>query len=205
MRLRTDEDVQQHDVWRDLGVSATATRGSTSDYRATNLAGYGELEWRIGTATVLVGRRARRTARRGLPRLRRRGLRARRNHVRRLAQPAAHLRRAAQRVRRRWRAATRPAGSTSATHVPDDRRSFDAEFLHSLELGLRAANATNARCRATSRSSICAARTSRCRPASSSIPGDPLTFVLYTDNAARGENYGVEGTLAVAAGLGIAC
>ena len=26
-------------------------------------------------------------------------------------------------------------------------------------------------------------------------PGDPLSFVLYTDNAARGENYGVEGTL----------
>ena len=27
------------------------------------------------------------------------------------------------------------------------------------------------------------------------MPDDPLSFVLYTDNAARGENYGVEGTL----------
>jgi hypothetical protein len=27
------------------------------------------------------------------------------------------------------------------------------------------------------------------------VPGDPLSFVLYTDNAARGENYGLEGTL----------
>ena len=26
-------------------------------------------------------------------------------------------------------------------------------------------------------------------------PGNPLSFVLYTDNAARGENYGLEGTL----------
>jgi outer membrane receptor protein involved in Fe transport len=27
------------------------------------------------------------------------------------------------------------------------------------------------------------------------VPGNPLTFVQYTDNAARGENYGFEGTL----------
>ena len=27
-------------------------------------------------------------------------------------------------------------------------------------------------------------------------PGDPLSFVLYTDNAASGENYGLEATLA---------
>jgi outer membrane receptor protein involved in Fe transport len=27
------------------------------------------------------------------------------------------------------------------------------------------------------------------------VLGDPLSFVLYTDNAARGENYGVEATL----------
>ena len=26
-------------------------------------------------------------------------------------------------------------------------------------------------------------------------PGNPLSFVLYTDNAANGENYGVEATL----------
>ena len=32
------------------------------------------------------------------------------------------------------------------------------------------------------------------------VPGDPLTFVLYTDNAARGENYGLEATLQLAAG-----
>jgi hypothetical protein len=26
-------------------------------------------------------------------------------------------------------------------------------------------------------------------------PGNPLSFVLFTDNAARGENYGLEATL----------
>ena len=33
--------------------SATAIRRARSDYRATNLAVYGELEWRLADATVL--------------------------------------------------------------------------------------------------------------------------------------------------------
>src|SRR6186713_1464764 len=51
--LRTDEDLDQHDVWRDL-VYGDGERVFTSDYRATNLAGYGEFEWRLGSSTVLA-------------------------------------------------------------------------------------------------------------------------------------------------------
>ena len=59
--LRTDEDVQQHDVYHDL-LFGDGERRFPSDYRATNLAGYGELEWRLAVATVLAVGRARRTA-----------------------------------------------------------------------------------------------------------------------------------------------
>ena len=58
--LRTDEDVQQHDVYRDL-VYGDGERLFSSDYRATNLAGFGELEWRLGASTMLAfGARAER-------------------------------------------------------------------------------------------------------------------------------------------------
>jgi outer membrane receptor protein involved in Fe transport len=36
-----------------------------------------------------------------------------------------------------------------------------------------------------------------------SDPGDPLTFVLFTDNADSGENYGLESSLTWAAGRGL--
>jgi outer membrane receptor protein involved in Fe transport len=50
--LRTDEDVQQHDVYHDfLFGDGDLTR--SSEYRATNLAVYSELEWRLTDATVL--------------------------------------------------------------------------------------------------------------------------------------------------------
>ena len=56
--LRTDEDVQQTRCLARPACSATANAALTSDYRATNLAGYGELEWRLADADG-AGRRAR--------------------------------------------------------------------------------------------------------------------------------------------------
>src|SRR6185295_8116727 len=50
--LRTDEDVRQYDVWRDK-TFGDGDSTLDSDYRATNLAIYGEVEWRIAPATVL--------------------------------------------------------------------------------------------------------------------------------------------------------
>ena len=47
-------------MWRDR-IYGDGTNAFASDYRATNLAGYGELEWRLGTSNVLaVGARGER-------------------------------------------------------------------------------------------------------------------------------------------------
>ncbi|HEX6398097.1 MAG TPA: TonB-dependent receptor, partial [Steroidobacteraceae bacterium] len=50
--LRTDEAVTQRDVWRDLLFGDGESR-LDSDYRATNFAAYGQVEWRVAAATVL--------------------------------------------------------------------------------------------------------------------------------------------------------
>jgi outer membrane receptor protein involved in Fe transport len=78
--------------------------------------------------------------------------------------------------------------------VPPAKRSFEAETLHNFELGLRAAN--------TDRSLSGDVALFYMRRNDQQVPtgeqleeGNPLSFVLYTDNAARGENYGLEGTL----------
>ncbi|HEY6126333.1 MAG TPA: TonB-dependent receptor plug domain-containing protein, partial [Steroidobacteraceae bacterium] len=137
--LRTDEDVQQHDIYRDL-VYGDGERLFSSDYRATNLAGFGELEWRLGASTTLaLGARAERrsadyedtdaaafspdeTMYGGSLSLRRAlG-----------EQSTAYVK-----LARGYKA----GGFNIGDAVPDDRRSFDAEVLHSLELGFRAASA----------------------------------------------------------------
>ncbi len=51
--LRTDEEVRQYDVWRDLFFGDGESQ-LDSDYRATNLAAYGQVDWRLAAATVLT-------------------------------------------------------------------------------------------------------------------------------------------------------
>ena len=78
--------------------------------------------------------------------------------------------------------------------VPADRRSFDAEVLHNLEVGFRATSAD-----ATLAGDVALFYMRRedqqVQTGEQLVPGDPLTFVQYTDNAAAGENYGMEATL----------
>ncbi len=75
--------------------------------------------------------------------------------------------------------------------VPEERRLFDPEFLHSAELGLRLQSAD-------ARASIAAAlfymRRADLQVATSAQldPGDPLSFIFVTDNAASGANVGAE-------------
>ena len=72
--------------------------------------------------------------------------------------------------------------------------SFDTETLHSLELGMRASNADESL--AGDVALFYMRRKDQQVPTGEQLePGNPLSFVLYTDNAARGENYGLEGTL----------
>ncbi|HTU66003.1 MAG TPA: TonB-dependent receptor [Steroidobacteraceae bacterium] len=188
--LRTDEDLQQHDVWRDRLYGDGDTRFS-SDYRATNLAAYGELEWRVGGANVLsLGVRG---ERRDADYADSDG--ARFAPVETMVGGSLSLRRelgerssAYVTLSRGYKA----GGFNIGAEVPVEKRSFDGETLHNLEIGFRAAAGNVSGDVAL----FYMRRQDQQVPTGEQLePGNPLTFVLYTDNAASGENYGVEGTL----------
>ncbi len=184
--LRTREDVEQNDTFNGAPFVFLA-----SDYRATNLAAYGEGEWRLRGATVLaLGVRG---ERRGTD-----------YHDTDGAAFAPHetmfggsmsLRHAIDARRTIYATFARgykAGGFNIGANVPEARRRFDAETLHSLELGLRAANQRDSL--AGDVALFYMRRQDQQVPTSAQESGNPL-FVLYTDNAARGENYGAEGTL----------
>ncbi|MBM4191779.1 MAG: TonB-dependent receptor [Gammaproteobacteria bacterium] len=78
--------------------------------------------------------------------------------------------------------------------VPTDRREFDAEFLHSLELGYKFDDAI--RGLRYDLAIFYMRRTAQQVNTSAQLdPGDPLSFIYLTDNAARGVNYGLEGSI----------
>jgi iron complex outermembrane receptor protein len=85
-------------------------------------------------------------------------------------------------------------GINTGALVPDPLRSFDPEFLWNLEAGWRAVSADR---RFSGRASLFYMRRLDQQVAGSVQydPEDPLTFVLLTDNAARGENFGLESQL----------
>jgi outer membrane receptor protein involved in Fe transport len=85
-------------------------------------------------------------------------------------------------------------GFNIGADVPQDHRSFDAEALHNLEVGFRGANAEGT---VSGDLAVFYMRREQQQVPTGQqlVPGDPLSFVLYTDNAASGENYGVEATL----------
>jgi len=190
--LRTDEDLQQHDVWRDL-VYGDGERAFTSDYRATNLAGYGEFEWRLGSSTVLAF-----------------GARAEQRNAdyqdsdgatfspdETMLGGSLSLRRMLGEHRSAYLTLARgykAGGFNIGDAVPEDRRSFDAEVLRSLEVGYRAASA-----HATLSGDVALFYMRRedqqVQTGEQLVPNDPLTFVQYIDNAAAGENYGLEATV----------
>jgi outer membrane receptor protein involved in Fe transport len=75
--------------------------------------------------------------------------------------------------------------------VPDGRRLFDPEFLRSAELGLRLRDGGG---RAALDFALFHMRRSDQQVSTSAQldPGDPLSFIFVTDNAAQGENWGAE-------------
>jgi outer membrane receptor protein involved in Fe transport len=85
-------------------------------------------------------------------------------------------------------------GFNIGAYVPPEKRSFESELLHSFEVGLRAASDDESL--SGDVALFYMRRQNQQVPTGEQLdPRDPLSFVLYTDNAARGENYGVEGTL----------
>ena len=86
-------------------------------------------------------------------------------------------------------------GFNIGAYVPDDRRQFEPEYLWNLESGLHHASADGA---FTSDLAVFYMwRDSQQVATSFQLdPGDPLSYVFFTDNAARGRNVGVEASLA---------
>ena len=79
--------------------------------------------------------------------------------------------------------------------IPSDRRLYDAEGLYSLELGWK----HNDPARGLAAELALFHMWRRQQQVSTSVqvdPGDPLSFIYLTDNAARGANYGLEASLA---------
>ncbi|MDX1498684.1 MAG: TonB-dependent receptor [Woeseiaceae bacterium] len=91
------------------------------------------------------------------------------------------------------------AGGFNLGPVPEGRREFGAEDLWSLEAGIRASLLED-------RLGLSAAvfynrrLDQQVRTSFQTDPGDPTTFVFFTDNAARGETLGFEAELAFTPG-----
>jgi iron complex outermembrane recepter protein len=185
--LRTREDVEQNDTYNGEPVVFLA-----SEYRATNLAAYGELEWRLRDATVLaLGLRG---ERRGADYADTDG--AAFDPRETMYGGRVSLRHALDAERTLYATFARgykAGGFNIGANVPQTERRFAAEVLHSLELGLRAQDHSGSL--AGDLAIFYMRRQDQQVPTSAQEPGNPLSFVLYTDNAARGENYGLEGTL----------
>jgi iron complex outermembrane recepter protein len=190
--LRTEEDLRQHDIARDRVYGDYDVRFS-SDYRATNLAGYGQLEWRLGEAdAIAVGARVEQRSADYLD-----SATAEFSPDETMLGGSVSLRHTFDDRRMAYLTLARgykAGGFNIGDAVPPNRRTFDSETLHSLELGLRASSADG--------SLVADAALFYMRREDQQVqtgvqlePNDPLTFVLYTDNAAAGENYGLEGTL----------
>lgn len=78
--------------------------------------------------------------------------------------------------------------------IPADRREFDAELLHSIEVGTKYEDAQ----RGLRYDLAVFHMRRRAQQVSTSAqldPGDPLSFIYLTDNAARGVNEGIEASL----------
>jgi outer membrane receptor protein involved in Fe transport len=189
--LRTDEQVTQRDAWRDLLFGDGESR-LESDYSATNLALYGELEWRLAAATVLsVGVRGENRSA------------DYQDSDGAAFSPDETMFGGSMNLRHDFGARTsgyvtlargyKAGGFNIGADVPDDKRSFDAETLQNLEAGLRMSAGDHL---AGDVALFYMRRHDQQVQSGVQLePGNPLTFVLYTDNAARGENYGLEGTL----------
>jgi iron complex outermembrane receptor protein len=85
-------------------------------------------------------------------------------------------------------------GFNIGLEVPEDRRKFDTEYLTNFELGAKL-NSADGRVQGQVALFYMRREDQQVDTSAQPDPSDPLTFVFFTDNAARGENYGLEGTL----------
>ncbi|MEP7313334.1 MAG: TonB-dependent receptor plug domain-containing protein [Pseudomonadota bacterium] len=186
LRLTEDNDlldVYNGDVYRSL----------VSDYAATNIALYGQVDIdltsRLGLSIGLRGeRRDARYADNGGQRF---------DPVDDMAGGHIALTFKLREGRDLYAALTRgykAGGFNTGGAVPPNLKLFDPEFLWNFETGLKTRSADS---RFDSQVSLFYMRREDQQVSSSfqADPANPLDFVLLTDNAARGENFGLEGQL----------
>ena len=188
--LRLDEDNLQRDEFAGELLRPLLE----SEYEALNLAAYGEAEWRVAGDLVLAA-----------------GLRVERwsadygDSDGTAFSPSAsmvggHVSLSGEfGARSGWYATAsrgyKAGGFNIGQLVPDDRREFEPEYLWNLEGGVRYASADG-----TLSGELAVFhmwRESQQVATSFQVdPGDPLSYVFYTDNASRGRNAGLEGSIA---------
>jgi iron complex outermembrane recepter protein len=203
--LRLDEDSLQRDEF----AGALLRPLLATDYAATSLAAYGEAEWTLpADLSLTTGLRVETRAADYSdsdgaafdPRDTMVGGQLS------LQGPAGTGRRWYATLARGFKA----GGFNIGSYVPDDRRQFEPEYLWNAEAGLRFVPAGAAM---QGELSLFHMWREQQQVATSFqlVPGDPLSYVFYTDNAARGRNYGLEAAvtwsplelLAVSATLGL--
>jgi outer membrane receptor protein involved in Fe transport len=83
------------------------------------------------------------------------------------------------------------AGGFNLGVVPDERRAFDAETMWNIEAGIKSSLAEN-RLQLNAAIFYAQRQDQQVRTSFQIDPGDPTSFVFFTDNAAEGETYGLE-------------
>jgi iron complex outermembrane receptor protein len=184
--LRLGEDSLQHDYFaQDLLRPPLSSR-----YRATSLAGYGEAEWRLDHGLTLAA-----------------GLRVETRDADYEDSDGARFDPRDTMVggqvslqgdlgsTSRWYATLargyKAGGFNIGQAVPDDRREFAPEYLWNAEVGLKYSSA-DARLQGEVALFHMWREDQQVATSFQLDPGDPLSYVFYTDNAAKGRNYGIE-------------
>jgi len=188
--LRTEEEGVQRDEFAGLPLRPPLS----SSYDATNLAAYGEVEWQLATSLTLSA-----------------GLRTETRSADYLDSDGAsfapddtmvggHLSlRGENFAAASWYVTAsrgyKAGGFNIGQLVPQDRRTFTPEYLWNLEAGLRFA-APDAAVEGQVAIFHMWREDQQVATSFQVDPGDPLSYIFLTDNAASGRNFGLEGELA---------
>ena len=184
--LRLEEDSLQ----RDWFVQELLREPLEAAYAATSLAGYGEAEWRLGERLSLTA--GMRVESRGANYEDSDGARFDPRDTMVGGQLSLQGDLAAG---SRWYATLargyKAGGFNIGQFVPDDRRQFAPEYLYNAEVGLKF-GAPDARVQGEVALFHMWREDQQVATSFQLDPGDPLSYVFYTDNAAKGRNYGIE-------------
>ena len=184
--LRLDEDSLQRDEFAGELLRPLLD----TQYSATSLAGYGEAEWTLPAGLSLTA--GLRVETRSADYADSEGARFDPRDTMLGGQVSLQGQLASS---SRWYATLargfKAGGFNIGQFVPDDRRQFAPEYLWNAEAGLRFADAGS---RLQAEVSVFHMWREEQQVATSFqlVPGDPLSYVFFTDNAARGRNYGLE-------------